>query len=164
MDTPAMGFPEVGIPGIQSMTSLPVDQFPAPAIPAGHLPRPRASVFATAQARKYARRTEWICRCIGQIYNNIPNIEQKSSAPPTKLPQILVGVDPINLKSVGPPTHPEFRLFGAICPHLRPHACTHIRHIPRKPTASSAAPACLLGSWLKTLVTFVIIYITAAAS
>ena len=143
MDPGKHGHAQNRIPGIPPSRNRVGDvtsghPIPRSPIPAGHLPRPRASVFATAQARKYARRTEWICRCIGQIYNNIPNIEQKSSAPPTKLPQILVGVDPMNLKSVGPPTHPEFRLFGAICPHLRPHACTRIRHIPRKPTAPTA--------------------------
>ena len=132
MGTPRIAFPEFRLPRIGSMTSLPVTKFPAPPMPARPLPRPRASVFLTAQARKYTRRTEWICRCIGQIYNNIPNIEQKSSAPPTKLPQILVGVDPMNLKSVGPPTHPEFRLFGAIFsapPPTRKH--THPPHPPQ---------------------------------
>ena len=125
---PRIGFPEFRLPRIESMTSLPVSRFPArPCLP----DTSPALAHPCSRPRKYARRTEWICRCIGQIYNNIPNIEQKSSAPPTKLPQILVGVDPMNLKSVGPPTHPEFRLFGAICPHLRPHACTRIRHIHR---------------------------------
>ena len=127
---PEMGYPEFRLPRIVSMTSLPVDQFHArPYLP------DTSPALGTAQARKYARRTEWICRCIGQIYNNIPNIEQKSSAPPTKLPQILVVVDPMNLKSVRPPTHPEFRLFGAILSAPPP---TRIRHIPRKPTAPAA--------------------------
>ena len=84
-----------------------------------------ARMHPRTHAHECPRRTKWICRCIGQIYNNIPNIEQKSSAPPTKLPQILVGVDPMNLKSVRPPAHPEFRLSDAVRPHLRPPCPPH---------------------------------------
>jgi hypothetical protein len=41
MGTPRIAFPEFRLPGIGSMTSLPVTQFPTPPMPAGHLPRTR---------------------------------------------------------------------------------------------------------------------------
>jgi hypothetical protein len=72
------------------MTSLPVTHFPAPPMPAGPLPRPRASVPTHTQARKHA------------------------STCSDNLSEIPVGVDPMNFTVRRPAEPAAFRMLVGV--------------------------------------------------